>query len=574
MILLSAALVLILGATGWFALSAERDLLRNEALLRGRSLLPAIETMTIYALETEQWAYLRHYLERLRTEEKDIQSVVILNRFGTPRLSVRRPDLPPDAYRRTYVRKLVHRNLARGRIELTVAPRETARSIQRITSLILLAVVDSVLFLGLVLHLALKHWVTRPLSRFLSFAERISAGRLDERIDLERPDEIGALAKAFDDMALSLARSHESLELANRELEGRVRRRSSEVEAILESLSDGLVVLDLDEKIRQLNPAACAQLDMRAEDLIGAPCSSVIRPLDAAEGSTPTGFGETVLERSDGSQFPVLLGRAPVRDGDGTLLGSVITFRDISRIQDLHMQIRRSDRLSSVGVLAAGVAHELNNPLANISTFTQLLQERGNEDPAFMDDALEKIRREVDRAGRIVRNLLDFSRPTPASRERLDPAELLASTLRILTPSLDSSSIEIVTNFPSPAPWIDGDRGQLQQVFINLLTNAVHAIDGEGRIELSISPDAVQRDGRSFVDLSVVDTGPGIDQADQARLFDPFFTTKDVGEGTGLGLSVSYGIVAEHGGLLEVDSETGRGTTFHVLLPWIGENPS
>ena len=574
MLLICAALVLILGATGWFAHSTERDLLRNEALLRGRSLLPAMETMAIYALETEQWAYLRHYLERLRTEEKNIHSVVIYNRLGTPRLAVRRPPLEPEAYRRTYVRKLSHRNLARGRIELVVAPRETARSIQRITTLILLAVVDSVLFLALVLHLALKHWITRPLSRFLSFADRISSGRLDERIAVERPDEIGALATAFNDMAVSLARTHESLEEANRELEGRVRRRSSEVEAILESLSDGLVVLDLDERVRQANPAACKQLGVELDEVIDRPCAAILRTPDGDERETPAGFGETVLERSDGSRFPVLLGRAPVRDGDGTLLGSVITFRDISRIRDLHLQIRRSDRLSSVGILAAGVAHELNNPLANISTFTQLLQERRDRDEGFADEALEKIRREVDRAGRIVRNLLDFSRPTPSRRDRIDPVEILQSTLHILRLSIDSTALEIVTDFPETPPFVEGDRGQLQQVFLNLFTNAVHALGNRGVLTVGVAPTPVRRKERDFASLWVHDTGPGISEEDQARLFDPFFTTKDVGEGTGLGLSVSYGIVADHEGLLEVESEMGEGTTFRVLLPWVQEETS
>ena len=231
-------------------------------------------------------------------------------------------------------------------------------------------------------------------------------------------------------------------------------------------------------------------------------------------------------------------------------------------------KVQRAERLSTVGTLAAGIAHELNNPIGNISTFSQLLLERDQPTPEFLKKGLNTIASETERAGRIIRGLLDFSRQTPAQRVALGLAEVLEATLKIVVPAFTSrASYTVQPSIAPNAPRVSGDAMQLQQVFINILTNAFQAMPGGGQLTVELHAAPQDRSGTAYVVCEITDSGPGILAEDLPRLFDPFFTTKQVGAGTGLGLSVSYGILQEHGGLMEVRSEVGKGATFAVLLP-------
>jgi len=229
-------------------------------------------------------------------------------------------------------------------------------------------------------------------------------------------------------------------------------------------------------------------------------------------------------------------------------------------------QIGQSEKLAAIGRLAAGVAHEINNPLTGVLTFAHLLREKENMDEQDQSD-LNLIINETSRASEIVRGLLDFARERPTAKEPLDINDAVQRTVRLLGNQKAFQQINIVENLSDDLPRVDGDVNQLQQVLLNLSLNACEAMPGGGTLLVSTSAE----DGN--VQVKVTDTGCGIKKEHLGEIFDPFFSTKPVGKGTGLGLSVSYGIVRQHGGELEVESEEGNGTTFRIVLPAAGSRP-
>jgi len=210
--------------------------------------------------------------------------------------------------------------------------------------------------------------------------------------------------------------------------------------------------------------------------------------------------------------------------------------------------------------LAAGVAHEINNPLTGVLSFAHLLRQKENMDESDRQD-LDVIINETTRVGEIVRGLLDFARERPSVAEPLDINEVTRHTTRLISSQRRFERIHIVEQLQEDLPELNGDRSQLEQVMLNMLLNACDAMADCGTVTISTSAE----DGKILV--TVADTGCGIKREHMDRIFEPFFSTKSDGKSTGLGLSVSYGIVQQHGGTLEVESEEGRGTVFKIVLP-------
>jgi signal transduction histidine kinase/ActR/RegA family two-component response regulator len=242
-------------------------------------------------------------------------------------------------------------------------------------------------------------------------------------------------------------------------------------------------------------------------------------------------------------------------------------------LQESQARLVQSEKMAAVGRLVAGVAHELNNPLTaiiGISQLTQSLLESGESGERLRDD-LQRLVAEAHRAGRIVRSLLDFSRQKPSERRPVQVNEVLTGTLEILAHDLESRNVRWQLNLADELPATMADAHQLQQVFVNLITNAAEAMQetGGGALHLSsalvVSPLGPE-EGR-FVRVIVRDTGPGIEASLCSQVFDPFFTTKPAGKGTGLGLAVCHGIVGEHGGQIWVESTPGQGAAFYVQIP-------
>jgi signal transduction histidine kinase len=225
----------------------------------------------------------------------------------------------------------------------------------------------------------------------------------------------------------------------------------------------------------------------------------------------------------------------------------------------------QAEKLAAVGEMAAGIAHELNNPLTTVTGFTELVLDELPEDANNRPD-LELVLKEARRARDVVRRLLDFSRRSESERTRVDLNELLDDVLSLTGHLMHTSGVQVDVVLGKNLPWVSVDRNQMKQVFLNLFHNALQAMPTGG--QLFVRTGARQRGGRKWVIASIKDTGAGIAPEYRERIFEPFFTTRSGQGGTGLGLSVSYGIVADHGGEIEVDSEVGKGTNFIVWLPY------
>jgi two-component system NtrC family sensor kinase len=265
------------------------------------------------------------------------------------------------------------------------------------------------------------------------------------------------------------------------------------------------------------------------------------------------------LPTPDGRALMVNVSVAPFQL-DGERRGTILIVDDVTARMRLEEQLQHSEKMASIGLLAAGVAHEVNTPLAGISSYTQLLLgEVEDGDPKA--DLLKKIEKQSFRAAKIINNLLNFARSGTSEFETLDVNKILLDVLSLVDHQLEGARIKVRRELAEHLPSVRGNENRLQQVFFNLVLNARDAMPRGGWLTLRTRADD------DAVIAEVSDTGDGIRKEDIKRIYDPFFTTKGIGRGTGLGLSVSYGILQEHGGAIFVDSAPGQGTTFHVALP-------
>jgi PAS domain S-box-containing protein len=345
-------------------------------------------------------------------------------------------------------------------------------------------------------------------------------------------------------------------------------------ESIVESINVGLMAVDLDGRITRLNSAFEEIVAADREELVGKnvedlftqdfadtlhqvlgePGWRLVHTRNIYKLHTTTGAGRGLV---------LNIAIAPLWADSQEQTGALVVFEDVTERLRLEDQLQQREKLSSIGLLAAGVAHEVNTPLTGVSSYTQmLLNMLPQDDPKHA--LLEKVRRQADRATDIVNNLLNFSRTGNAAEfTSLNIHRVLDDTLQLLEPQLRRGQIEIVREYDDHLPPVLGNSVKLQQVFTNLILNARDSIaNGHGRIVL-----ATHNGEEDSLTVEVVDNGVGIDPNNVAKIYDPFFTTKGVGRGTGLGLAVTYGIVQEHSGHISVNSTPGLGTTFRITLP-------
>ena len=243
-------------------------------------------------------------------------------------------------------------------------------------------------------------------------------------------------------------------------------------------------------------------------------------------------------------------------------MANALNERD-ERLKDFtRRKIMESDRLALIGQLSANVAHELNNPLQGIVTYSHLLLETNNCDPSVKSN-LQKIVNQANRCRDIIRGLLDFSRQRKPDKMLCDINIMLKDCLSLLENQALFHNVEIITHLDNQLPMVVVDPSQIERVFINMVINAAEAMEGIGRLLLISRLDSQAEN----IEIEITDTGNGIEEADLDRIFDPFFTTKETGHGVGLGLAISYGIIKEHKGSIAVSSQVGIGTTFVIRLP-------
>ena len=347
----------------------------------------------------------------------------------------------------------------------------------------------------------------------------------------------------------------------------------SRLASIVESCADPILSCNAEGVIITWNQAAAAAFGYTAGEILGRSIAIL------APGGTRLGIGvdlgqlnvsnhsmqyDTQRRTKDGAILDMAVSVSVIRKPDGNILGYSAIYRDMTEQKRMEAMLRQSDKLSAIGQLAAGVAHEVNNPLGIILGFAQSLVKRVNDkDPVFMP--LHTIEREALRCKNLVQNLLVFSRTSkPEQRETLDLNKVVTDSMVLLAAQAKTRSVELVSamhQLPLTAP---ANRTNIQQVLINLGNNAMDSMPEGGKLTISTA----QRGASA--EIRVADTGAGIAPEIMKKIFDPFFTTKEVGKGTGLGLSLVYEIIRGHDGSIEVESEPGEGTVFTVLLPLAG----
>jgi len=353
-----------------------------------------------------------------------------------------------------------------------------------------------------------------------------------------------------------------------KQVEEKIKHAAEEWRTTFDSITDLVSIHDKDNKIVRMNTAFADAFNMKPEDLIGKPCYEVVHGIKEPWPNCPHKQTVETKKPARVEFFQPDLGiylqvsTSPIFNKKGEVVASVHVASDITERKQMEEQLIMTDRLASVGELASGIAHELNNPLTSILGFSQLLMEENIPDNVKED--LDIVYSEAQRAANIVKNLLTFARKhTPVKQvSRLN--SIIEDVLKLRAYEQKVSNIEVNTRFASNMSEVMVDYFQIQQVFLNIVINAESAmVAAHNKGILTITTDRVD----SVVRVSFADDGPGIAKENLSRIFTPFFTTKEVGNGTGLGLSICHGIVTKHGGRIYARSELGKGATFVVELP-------
>lgn len=350
-------------------------------------------------------------------------------------------------------------------------------------------------------------------------------------------------------------------------------------EILLQNLTTGVIAADADGRISVFNNEAESITSLKAHGLIDQPIVHLPEEIRAVLSQTLNSGKrqenrEIVLQSGEES-VTVRASSSTFHGQSGEMLGALMVLTDITAVKRLEQQIRRSDRLASLGTLSAGMAHEIKNPLVSIKTFAQLLPER-YQDSDFRETFSNLIGHEINRIDSLVNQLLRFARPAKPLLKPMHVHDVLEKSLMLVGHRLYQKEIKLSRVWNAEVDTIRADADQLEQVFLNFFLNAMDAMKRGGELTVATEIQSVEEwmaplgaghEADELLRITVQDDGEGIKSEDIAHVFDPFFTTKDYG--TGLGLSVVHGIIQEHGGQIEVESEPTKGTSFHILLPLV-----
>lgn len=332
---------------------------------------------------------------------------------------------------------------------------------------------------------------------------------------------------------------------------------------IVRNLPVGILVVSKDNKVRFINDVACALLAIRPETAEGAPIRSIL-PVSLMELRTGISREKSVVENElnltgpENTQVPVNVSTTNIVGEDGQYIGYMFVLKDLSELRQLELKIRQREKLAAIGDLAAGIAHEVRNPLSSIKgyvTYSGSLFAAGSENRKTAEITAE----EVDRVNRVISELLEFARPSDLKLEKTDIVKLIEHATGIVAQEAAFAGVTMVKQFDHNLPPVIIDPDRITQVILNLLINAVQAMEKGGQLAV-----ATRRENESIA-IDISDTGPGISQQNQSNVFNPYFTTKK--KGTGLGLAIVHKIVEDHGGSIRIHSEEGHGTRVSMTLP-------
>jgi signal transduction histidine kinase/HAMP domain-containing protein len=649
----------------WFLIEKQGELIHQELEKRGESLVKNLAYNSEYGVLVESRDLLRNLIRGLAQQE-DVAYIVIQDRRGdvlveltqktfTASACREKDHVVSEAFKKEGLFKRYYSSeengdefcsfsypvqttkVARSKEELGIISGEAtgfgikekigvahvgmslANMHQQIASMksIIVLLTALVVAIGVLLTIFLVNIIVKPIQRLVFATDKVANGDLAQMVKIQRRDEIGLLAYAFNRMTNSLKESRQKIEEYNRNLENKVKERTVDLErttallqaeynrldAIINSPNLGIVIEDKDCNIKFMNKSL---IDIFG-DQIGQKCyerfkgrkeKCEICPIDEILVKGKKSFNY-LDQDSQGNYYE--LAAAPFQDETGERY-ILETLRDMTEQKKLEMQVREHTRnlertnaelenalkdlkqtqaqliqagkMAAIGELAAGVAHELNNPLSGILGYCQFalekisqkpLAELTAEDLASYSQYLKDMEQQSKRCKAIIQNLLKFSRASVKQDfQPTDVNSVLRETFAFVKHQLEKHKVKLEQELSASLSPVAGHFSQLQQVFTNLILNAIQAMPQGGKL----SVETKASEDKKSLEISFADTGKGISREDLSKIFEPFFTTKKVGQGTGLGLSVSYGIVKDHGGDIKVESAEGEGSTFIVVLPF------
>ncbi len=448
-----------------------------------------------------------------------------------------------------------------GLVSMAIPMDTTFSRLRQVAFSIFLAGLTGVASLIVFLHYFYYVFAQHPLQKASAFFQSIIRGEkgLDVRFEVKGQDEISELADSFNHMVEHLRRTQENLATSERKY-----RR------IFEGSKDAIVIADSSGLINDINNSGLELLDIESDTEMKAKLclpelfvSEVSRD-EFFRNLDTTGFVkdfETVFRTMSGVEVHVLVSAICKQDEGAGCEGYECLIKDITERRKMEIQLRRADRLASIGQLAAGVAHEINNPLSVVLGYTKFL--KTETDGAAVKEDIDIIYTNAKACKKIIEDLLNFARQTKTQRTEADLHATLESVVGVVANNFAEENVLIATEYDCSLGKVILDVGKMQQVFMNLIMNACQAMEHGGRLTISTRRDP---EGHGFF-IAFADTGCGISPEIREKIFDPFFTTKEPGYGTGLGLTVSYGIIEEHGGRIFLETEEGMGSTFTLWLP-------
>ncbi len=567
-----------------------------EYLAKGRNMATNLAARSEHFVLTEEFVSLLQLVKDLKNSDGDVAYAYVADRkgrvlvhtfasgFPVDLIGVNSPE-PEDAWKDelldTVEEGLVHDiavPILQGRVgfvHVGISERRIQSTISHFTSA-LVAIAGFALLVAVGLAAVVSWAVTRPVRSLIKAAQKIRDGDLGHQVAATTKDEVGDLVESFNQMSNELLKQHKALDDRNRRIriaQEQTTWERDKLRAMIDSMVEGVVFLDDKDRISLCNESAEQTWRVHAPEFLGKPvqeCSSAKLHTKLAEilkrAKRNPGFaGTDSLELGNGQ---CLTSYSTVHGEDGRYLGLVLLTLDISKRVELEQEQKRlrdrlfqQEKIVLIGQIAASVAHELNTPLGTVLMRAQLMRHQMKDGGDLSD--LEVIESEAQRCRRIIDSLLGFSRRSEGLITRTDVNSLVRESLFIIENDLALKNISLETNYASNEVTINVDRNEIQQVLLNLVTNAADAMPNGGRLQ--ITTRLLSDQGR--IEIQVTDNGCGMEKDVLNWAFDPFFTTKEPGKGTGLGLAICQRIVQEYGGEIEIQSQPGQGTTVSARLP-------
>ena len=417
--------------------------------------------------------------------------------------------------------------------------------------------------------------ITRFLGELVYATMDVAKGNFNHTISIKTGDEVEVLAANFDVMTREILAHQERQEEQLKEIQ----RLQNYTEKLMLTMADGLLSADMKGTVVTINPAARTLLGISPDHevegknlaaILGESSQLVLLMQKIIHQGTPVSQREIEIRKESDVQT-ILMGSSILHGAKGIPLEIIVNLHDITELKKLEARIRQSERLAGLGTLAAGMAHEIRNPLSAIKTFVQLLPRKVDK-PGFLEKFNRTVPRETERINVLVEELLELSRIPKYEFAATDINGLLRQSVETIDEDLQRSSIEYHQDLQENLPLVQADANQLMKAFINLLRNAIQAMPAGGRLSIRTFCKESAATGKlppaqqnSTVVIIFQDTGQGISPKEMQQVFNPFFTTKD--SGTGLGLPITHKVITEHHGQIDVESEKGEGTMFTIQLP-------